>query len=36
MGPIKLPPAPLMLAGLYGAFVVLNLVVAAILGGRVL
>ena len=36
MGPIKRPPVPVMLAGLYGAFVVLNLIVAAILGGRVL
>lgn len=36
MGPMKRPPVPVMLAGLYGAFVALNLVVAAILGGRVL
>lgn len=35
-GSIKRPPVPLMLAGLYGAFVVLNLLVAAILGGRLL
>jgi hypothetical protein len=32
-GPLKRPPVPLMLAGLYGAFVALNLVVAVILGG---
>ena len=36
MGPIKRPPVPLMLAGLYGAFVVLNLLVVAILGGKLL
>jgi fumarate reductase subunit C len=36
MGPMKRPPVPVMLAGLYGAFVVLNLVVAAILGGKLL
>ena len=33
MGPMKRPPVPVMLAGLYGAFVALNLVVAVILGG---
>ena len=33
MGPMKRPPVPVMLAGLYGAFVVLNLAVAVILGG---
>jgi fumarate reductase subunit C len=32
-GSLKRPPVPVMLAGLYGAFVVLNLAVALILGG---
>lgn len=32
-GPLKRPPVPVMLAGLVGAFVVLNLAVAVILGG---
>jgi fumarate reductase subunit C len=32
-GPLKRPPVPVMLAGLVGAFVVLNLAVALILGG---
>jgi fumarate reductase subunit C len=36
MGPMKRPPIPVMLAGLYGAFVVVNLIVAAILGGTLL
>lgn len=33
MGPFKRPPDAVMLAGLYAAFVVLNLAVAVILGG---
>ncbi len=36
MGPLKRPPVPVMKAGLYGAFVVANLLVAAILGGKLL
>ena len=33
LGPLKRPPDAVMLAGLLGAFVALNLVVAVILGG---
>jgi hypothetical protein len=36
MGPLKRPPVPVMKAGLYGAFVAANLLVAAILGGKLL